>query len=114
MKLSQIPINQSLEEKILQNQLPKGILVSENLGIENIEQLLAEADDLIQQINSDAIKDMQEEQRLQVEKHAQELKKIRSIVRGNIEKKSISGSGDMHEAIMEIVKAMRELTTFLT
>ena len=47
----------------------------ENLEIENIQQLLAEADDLIQQINSDAIKEMQEEQRLQVEKHAQELKK---------------------------------------
>ena len=98
----------------MQNQLPKGTMVSENLEIENIEQLLAEADDLIQQINSDAIKEMREEQRLQVEKHAQELKKIKSIVQGNIEKKTNSGSGDMHEAIMDIVKAMRELTKFLT
>ena len=98
----------------MQNQLPKGIMVSENLGIENIEQLLAKADDLIQQINSDAIKEMREEQLLQVEKHSQELKKSRAIVQSNIEKKSNSGSGDMHEAIMDIVTAMRELTKFLT
>ena len=41
-----------------------------NLELLNIEQLLAEADDLIQQINSDVIKDMQEEHLLQFEKHA--------------------------------------------
>jgi DNA-binding transcriptional MerR regulator len=98
----------------MQNPLPNGNRVSKNLELENIEQLLAEADDLIQQINSGVIKEMQEEQRLQVEKHTQELKKIRSIVQGNIKKKKSSGSGDMHEAIIDIVKAMRELTTFLT
>jgi hypothetical protein len=47
----------------MQNQLPKKNMISGNLEIENIEQLLAEADDLIQRINSDAIKEMQEEQR---------------------------------------------------
>ena len=41
-----------------------------NVASKNIEQLLAEADDLIQQINSDVIKDMQEEHLLQFEKHA--------------------------------------------
>ena len=46
-----------------------------NVASKNIEQLLAEADELIQQINSDAIKDMQEEHLLQFEKHAQNLKK---------------------------------------
>jgi hypothetical protein len=98
----------------MQNPLPKGNRVSKNLELENIELLLAEADDLIQQINSDATKEMQEEQRLQVEIHAQELKKIRSIVEGNIKNKTNSGSGDMHEAIMDIVKAMRDMTQFLT
>ena len=84
-----------------------------NLESKNIEQLLAEADELIQQINSDAIKDMQEEHLLQFEKHAQSLKKIKSEVKGKIEKKGtseISSSAEgMHEALQDIVKAMRDL-----
>lgn len=84
-----------------------------NLESKNIEQLLAEADELIQQINSDAIKDMQEEHLLQFERHAQNLKKIKSEVQGRIGKKETSeiGSGaeGMHEAIQDIVKAMRDL-----
>jgi hypothetical protein len=89
-----------------------------NLESINIEQLLAEADELIQQINSDAINDMQEEHRLQFEKHAQNLKKIKSAVQGKIEEKGTSelGSGaeGMHEAILDIVKAMRDLTKYLS
>ena len=84
----------------------------------NIEQLLAEADELIQQINSDAIKDMQEEHLLQFEIHAQNLKKIKSEVRDKIEKKGtseLSSSAEgMHEAIQDIVKAMRDLTKYLS
>ena len=59
-----------------------------NVESKNIEQLLAEADELIQQINSEVINDMQEEHRLQFEKHAQNLKKIKSEVQGKIEKKT--------------------------
>ena len=87
--------------------------MSEKLESKNIEQLLAEADELIQQINSDAIKDMQEEHLLQFEKHAQNLKKIKSEVQRKIEKKGtseISSSAEgMHEAIQDIVKAMQDL-----
>jgi hypothetical protein len=54
-----------------------------NLESKNIEQLMAEADELIRQINSDAIKDMEEEHRIQFEKHAQNLEKIKSEVHGN-------------------------------
>jgi hypothetical protein len=89
-----------------------------NLESKNIEQLLAEADELIQQINSDAIKDMQEEHLLQFEIHAQNLKKIKSEVQGKIGKKGTSeiGSGaeGMHEALQDIVKAMRDLTKYLS
>lgn len=98
----------------MQSPLPKGNRVSKNLELENIEQLLAEADDLIQQINSDVIKEMQEESRLRVEKHAQDLEKIRSMIQNNIKNKTTSGSGDMYEAIMDIVKAMRGMTKILT
>ena len=54
--------------------------MAKNLEPKNIEQLLAEADELIRQINSDAIKDIEEEHRIQFEKHAQNLKKIKSEV----------------------------------
>ena len=84
-----------------------------NVASKNIEQLLAEADELIQQINSDAIKDMQKEHLLQFEKHAQNLKKIKSEVQRKIEEKGtseISSSAEgMHEAIQDIVKAMQDL-----
>ena len=84
-----------------------------NLESKNIEQLVAEADELIQQINSDAIKDMQEEHLLQFEKHAQSLKKIKSEVKGKIKKKAtseISSSAEgMHEALQDIVRAMQDL-----
>ena len=89
-----------------------------NVASRNIEQLLAEADELIQQINSDVISDMQEEHRLQLEKHTQNLKKIKSEVQDKIEKKGtseISSSADgMHEAIQDIVKAMQDLTKYLS
>ena len=64
--------------------------MAKNLEPKNIEQLLAEADELIRQINSDAIKDMEEEHRIQFEKHAQNLKKIKSEVQEKIEKKGTS------------------------
>jgi len=91
--------------------------MAKNLEPKNIEQLLAEADELIRQINSDAIKDMEEEHRIQFEKHAQNLKKIKSEVQEKIEKKGtseISSSADgMHEAIQDIVKSMKDLKNYL-
>ena len=94
------------------------MVIPKNLESINIEQLLAEADELVQAINSEAFNDMQEEHRLQFEKHAQDLKKIKSEVQGKIEKKKTSqiGSGaeGMHEAIQDIVKAMRGLTKYLS
>jgi phage-related protein len=84
-----------------------------NLESKNIAQLLAEAEELIQQFDSDAIKDMQEEHRQQFERHAQNLKKIKSEVQGKIEEKGTSeissSAGGMHEAILDIVKAMQDL-----
>ena len=91
--------------------------MAKNLEPKNIEQLLAEANELIRQINSDAIKDMEEEHRIQFEKHAQNLKKIKSEVQEKIEKKGtseISSSADgMHEAIQDIVKSMKDLKNYL-
>jgi len=84
-----------------------------NIEPENIEQLLAEADELIRQINSDHINDMQAEHRLQFEKHAQNLEKIKSEVQDKIQKKETteigSGAEGMHAAIQDIVRAMQDL-----
>lgn len=84
----------------------------------NIEQLLAEADALLEQIDSDVISEMEEEHRLQLEIQAQELKKIKSELHGKTEKKHAPDTGHgaegMHEAIVEIVKSMRDLTKFLS
>ncbi len=95
----------------------KGNIMPKNLESKNIEQLLAEADELIQQMNSDAIKDLEEEHRIQFEKHAQNLKKIKSEVQSKIEKKGTSeidsGADGMHEAIQDIVKAMENLKNYL-
>lgn len=87
-----------------------------DLESKSIEQLMAEADALIQQINSDAaLKDMKEEHRKEFEKHAQNFKKIKSEVQEKTEKKGLSeitSSADgMHEAILDIVKAFRDLKT---
>ncbi len=85
--------------------------MNKNIESRDIDQLLAEADDLIQRINTDTIKHMKEEHRLEFEVHAQNLKKIKSEVHGMSGTQGTSGIGSgaegVHEAIDDIVKAMR-------
>ncbi len=57
---------------------------------EDIEQILAEADDLLQQIDPEIIEDMEEEQRAQLEQQAQSLKKLKSEVQDKIGKEGPS------------------------
>ena len=89
-----------------------------NLESKNMEQLLAEADELIQQINSDAIEDMEEDHRLQFEIHSQNLEKIKSKVQGKTGEKETSEIGScaegIHAAILDIVKSMRDFTKYLS
>lgn len=84
--------------------------MSKTFEPKSIEQLLAEADELIRLINTDVIKDMQAEHRLQFEKHAQNFKRIKSDAQGIIESHGAShrdsGAEGVREAILEIVKAM--------
>jgi phage-related protein len=88
-----------------------------NIEDKNIQQLLAEADELIEQINADALNDLEEEHRLEFEKYTQHLKKIKSEVQARTEQKEPSeiGSGaeGMHEAIQDIVKAMQNLKRYI-
>jgi len=79
----------------------------------NIEQLLAEAEELIRQINTETIKDMKEAHRLEFEAHAQNLNKIKSEVHAEAGKQGPaeigSGAQGIHEAVDDIVKAMQAM-----
>jgi len=85
---------------------------------EDIEQILAEADDLLQQIDPQIIEYLKEEQRAQIEQQAQSLKKLKSEVEDRIGKegpsKSRPYSEGMHEAIDDIAKAMKALASYLS
>ena len=89
-----------------------------NLKSKSIEEILAEADELIGHINSDTSKDIEERHRLQIEKHAQHLKKIKSEVqvklKGKEKFKFSDGAEGMHEAFQEITKAMGQLKKYLS
>ena len=82
----------------------------------SIDQLLAEADELVQKYNSEFLEELEEEHRLQFEKHAQRLQEIKSEVQAKTENKgtieSFSTAEGMHEAILDIVKAMKDLTSY--
>ena len=90
----------------------------EYLEPKDIKQLMAEADELVKRIEADAVKNMEEEHRLQVETHAQHLKKIKSAVQDKIEKKGAPqkdhGAEGMHEAIQEITKAVGALKKYIS
>ncbi len=72
---------------------------------------MAEADELVGQISSETLKEMEEDHRIQFEKHAQNLERIKSEVQNDIANKDEtelnSGANGMHEAIQDIVKAMQ-------
>jgi regulator of protease activity HflC (stomatin/prohibitin superfamily) len=82
----------------------------------SIDQLLAEADELVEKINSEFLEDLEEEHRLQFEGQAQRLQELKSAVqvkareRGTVE--SFSSAEGMHEAVLDIVKAMKELAGY--
>lgn len=87
--------------------------MTKNVERKHIDQLMAEADALIQQIHSDALKDMEEEHQLLFEKHAEDLKNLKSKVHSNNEKKETteltSSAEGMHKAILDIITAMQDL-----
>lgn len=85
---------------------------------EDIEQILAEADELLQQIDPEIMEYLEEEQRIQLEQQAQDLKKLKAEVQDKIGSEgapeSSSYSEGVHEAIEDIVKAMKGLSSYLS
>jgi hypothetical protein len=88
-----------------------------NLEHKKTAELLAEAEELIRLINSDALQYMEDDIQLVFGKHVEKLEKIKSKVQVTSKGKKepdISDSGEgMHAAIQDIVKAMHELTHHL-
>jgi hypothetical protein len=83
-----------------------------NLESKSVRQLMAEADELIRQINSEALEAVEEGHRRRFEKHIQALEKIKlgqvaEMAPQDLSSKSSVAKG-MHAAILDIVKAMRE------
>ena len=96
----------------------KGNLMQETFKDEDIEQILAKADELLQQINPEITKDIEERRRAQLEEHAQRLKKLKSEVQDRIGKEETPenrsyGEG-MREAMDDILKAMKDLAGYLS
>ena len=85
---------------------------------QDIEKLLAEADELIKKTNSHVIKGMEEEHRIQFEKHAQRLKRLRSEVQEKVDKQGTAESGayseGMHQAIEDIATAIKNLGSYFS
>jgi hypothetical protein len=95
----------------------KGSVMQKTYTYEDIEQILAEADDLLQQIDPEVIEYLKDEQRAQLEQQAQNLKKLRSELEDKIGQEEPSkswpyGEG-MHEAMDDIVTAMKALASYL-
>ena len=88
-----------------------------NLEHKKTAELLAEAEELIRQINADALQYMKDDHRLLFGKHVEKLERVKSQVQVKSKGKKESDISDsaegMHAAIQEIVKAMQELTHHL-
>ncbi len=84
---------------------------------EDIEQILAEADDLLKKTDPEIIEYMEEERRIQLAEHAEKLEKLKAEVEGKMGKEGTPESGSygegIHEAIQDIVKAMKNLMSSL-
>jgi hypothetical protein len=85
------------------------------LKTKNLDQLMAEADELVQKFNSEYLEDLEEEHRLQFEEHTQKLKEFKADIQARTEEKgtteSFSSAEGIHEAILDIVKAMKDLAS---
>jgi hypothetical protein len=88
-----------------------------NLEHKKTAELLAEAEELIRLINSDARQYMEDDLQLVFEKHVEKLERIKAEAQVTSRKKKEPDIGDsaegMHAAIQDIVKAMREMTQHL-
>jgi hypothetical protein len=94
----------------------KGNNMTTNQSPKDIEQLIDEADVLVQRINFDVLNEMKEEHWLQIEMHARKLERIKSEVQRKFKKgeayQLIHSTEGTQEAFQEIAKAMGQLKRY--
>lgn len=87
--------------------------MKKNMEHKSSEELLAEADALLDQIHLDLIKGMDDEHQLIIEKHAEDLKHLKfnaDAKTGKPESHDATSSAEgVHEAIQGIINAMHDL-----
>lgn len=92
--------------------------MEESSKFEDIEELLAAADELLEQIDSEFADYLEEGQRIALEKQAKRLKALKSEVEDKIGKEGSSDrvlhSEGVHEALDEIAKAMKSLADYIS
>ncbi len=85
---------------------------------EDIERIMANADDLLKRIDPELLQDMEDEQRLKVEQKAQNLKQLKSEAHKKLDEEGTSEdssySSGVHQAMDDIVKAMKALASYLS
>ena len=82
-----------------------------------IDQVMAEADDLIRQIYSEKSEGMGEKQRMAYEQKVKRLEELKAVVReksGGAQETGGSVSEGIHDAIDDLVKAVNETARQLT
>jgi hypothetical protein len=92
-------------------------ILEKSFEYEDVEQLLAEVDEFLSQIDSEFMDYLEEGQRAEIEEQTQNLRKLTSEVQnkiGNEGPGSVSHSEGMHEAMTDIAKAMKSLASFLS
>ena len=91
--------------------------MTENFSEKELEQLLAEAEELLGQLDPEILAYLEEEERAQLEEQARSLKNLKAEVQDQISKQEgskVSSYGEgMHEAIADIAKAMKALARYL-
>lgn len=84
----------------------------------DIDHLMEEADTLIHRINANSLDALEETRRIEFEQQVRQLQSIKSTVETTGEKGAASGGGQygegVHEAIVDIVKAMKNLAGSLS
>ena len=92
--------------------------MQDHLEQKDIEHILAEADELLQQLDPEIIEYLEEERRVQLEQQAQRLKELKSEVHEKMGQEgpstSVSFSEGVHQAMDDIVKAMKALASYLS
>ncbi len=89
-----------------------------SLKYQDIDKVLAEADDLVENINSMVSEDIIETHQIEFEKRLKELETIRSEMKAKVANKSESKERSsyaegFHEAYQDIVAAMKNLKKLL-